>query len=68
MESRLLGFPCFPYSVISMACFGNVHSKIEVTYNPVYREVEYQLAEPTIRVIAAEAANEGHGPLRKPCL
>ena len=23
MESRLLGFPCFPYSVISMACFGN---------------------------------------------
>jgi hypothetical protein len=22
VESRLLGFPCFPYSVISMACFG----------------------------------------------
>jgi hypothetical protein len=23
VESRLLGFPPFPYSFISMACFGN---------------------------------------------
>jgi hypothetical protein len=38
MGSRLPGFLCFPYSVISMACFGNVHSKIEVTDNPVFRE------------------------------
>ena len=28
MESRLLGFPCFPYSVISTACFGNAFHKI----------------------------------------
>ena len=27
MESRLLGFPCFPYSVISMACFGTRFTK-----------------------------------------
>jgi hypothetical protein len=30
VESRLLGFPCFPYSVISMACFGNAYYKIKV--------------------------------------
>jgi hypothetical protein len=23
VESRLYGFPCFPYSVISMACFSS---------------------------------------------
>jgi len=29
VESRLLGFPGFPYSVISMACFGNaVHKSL----------------------------------------
>jgi hypothetical protein len=27
VESRLLGFPCFPYSVISMACFGTRFTK-----------------------------------------
>jgi hypothetical protein len=31
VESRLLGFPCFPYSVISMACFGNAFHKITIT-------------------------------------
>ena len=31
MESRLLGFPCFPYSVISMACFGNAFHKVTIT-------------------------------------
>jgi hypothetical protein len=30
VESRLLGFPCFPYSVISMACFGNAFHKITI--------------------------------------
>ena len=31
MESRLLGFPCFPYSVISMACFGSAFHKATIT-------------------------------------
>jgi hypothetical protein len=31
VESRLLGFPCFPYSVISMACFGNAFHKVKIT-------------------------------------
>ena len=31
MESRLLGFPCFPYSVISMACFGSAFYKVTST-------------------------------------
>jgi hypothetical protein len=31
VESRLLGFPCFPYSVISMACFGNGFHKVTTT-------------------------------------
>jgi hypothetical protein len=31
VESWLLGFPCFPYSVISMACSGNAFHKITVT-------------------------------------
>jgi hypothetical protein len=31
VESRLLGFPCFPYSVISMACFGNAFHKGTIT-------------------------------------
>src|SRR5258705_7302614 len=31
VESRLLGFPCFPYSVISMACFGNAFHKVTIT-------------------------------------
>jgi hypothetical protein len=31
VESRLLGFPCFPNSVISMACFGNAFHKITIT-------------------------------------
>jgi hypothetical protein len=31
VESRPLGFPCFPYSVISMACFGNAFHKVTIT-------------------------------------
>jgi hypothetical protein len=31
VESRLLGFPPFPYSVISMACFGNAFHKVAIT-------------------------------------
>ena len=31
MEGRLLGFPCFPYSVISMACFENAFHKVTIT-------------------------------------
>jgi hypothetical protein len=31
VESRFLGFPCFPYSVISMACFGCACCKITIT-------------------------------------
>ena len=31
MESRLLGFLCFPYSVISIACFGNACHEITIT-------------------------------------
>ena len=30
VESLLLGFPCFPYSVISMACFGNACRKTAI--------------------------------------
>jgi hypothetical protein len=31
VESRLLGFPCFPYSLISTARFGNARRKITIT-------------------------------------
>jgi hypothetical protein len=31
VESRLLGFPCFPYSVISIACVGNAFHKVTIT-------------------------------------
>ncbi len=30
VESRFLGFPCFPYSVISMTCFGNARRTIKI--------------------------------------
>jgi hypothetical protein len=49
--SRLPGFPCFPYSVISMACFGNVHSKIEVTDNPVFQALRYARNPPIIAIV-----------------
>ena len=29
-EIRILGFPCFPYSVVSMACFGNARRTITI--------------------------------------
>jgi hypothetical protein len=38
VESRLLGFPCFPYSVISMACFGKAHPEITVGAMGRFRE------------------------------
>ena len=31
VESRLLGFPCFPYSVISVACFGSAFHNVTIT-------------------------------------
>ncbi len=31
MESRLLGFPCFPYFVNSTACFGSAFHKVTIT-------------------------------------
>src|SRR6185503_10216244 len=34
MESRFLGFPCFPYSVISMARFGNARRTIKILQKP----------------------------------
>ena len=37
MESRLLGFPCFPYSVIPMACFRNECRKITITAKARFR-------------------------------
>ena len=40
VESRLLGFPCFPYSVISMACFGNAYPTITVAVRVRFREQE----------------------------
>ena len=40
VESRLFGFPCFPYSVISMACFGSANPKITVTAKARFREQE----------------------------
>ena len=30
VESRFLGFLCFPSSVISMACFGNAFHKVTI--------------------------------------
>jgi hypothetical protein len=36
VESRLLGFPCFPYSVISMACFGNAFHKVTITAKALF--------------------------------
>src|ERR1700733_7332657 len=32
---RLLGFPCFPHSVISMACFGDAADKSQSPRRPV---------------------------------
>jgi hypothetical protein len=31
VESRLLGFPCFPYSAICTACFGSAFHKVTIT-------------------------------------
>src|ERR1700758_3439333 len=38
VESRLLCFPCFPYSVNSMACFGNACHKIKSPRRPVWEQ------------------------------
>ncbi len=37
--SRPYGFPCFPHSVISTACFRRSGSGFEVAHNPVLRAV-----------------------------
>jgi hypothetical protein len=34
VESRFHGFPCFPYSVIPMACFGNARRIIKILQKP----------------------------------
>jgi hypothetical protein len=41
VESRLLGFPYFPYSVISMACFGMRVQRAELPENPVSQELVF---------------------------
>jgi len=45
VESRILGFPRFPYSVISMVCFGNARRTITITAKVPYWE-RYYLSEP----------------------
>jgi hypothetical protein len=42
VESRLYGFPPFPYSVISMACLGG-GSECEVAEIPVLQQVDGKL-------------------------
>ena len=37
VESQLLGFPCFRYSVISMACFGKASHKATITAKGCFR-------------------------------
>src|SRR5271169_5252795 len=39
VESRLLGFPCFPYSGISMACFCSL-AKSRFSASPKFRSSE----------------------------
>jgi hypothetical protein len=41
VETRPLGFPCFPYSVISMPAFGNAYHKITVTAKALVWSVSY---------------------------
>jgi hypothetical protein len=40
VEGRHLGFPCFPYSVISMACFGNAFHKFTIRSEGPFWEQE----------------------------
>jgi hypothetical protein len=35
VESRLYGFPCFPYSVISMACLRGRDQNVKLLKSPV---------------------------------
>ena len=49
MESRLLGFPCFPYSFISMACFGNAFHKVTITANAGFGNRNHLSEMATIR-------------------
>jgi hypothetical protein len=46
VESQLLGFP---YSVISMACFGNVRRKITITAKTRFGIGNHMSVLPTIR-------------------
>jgi hypothetical protein len=51
VESRLLGFPPFPYSVISMACFGNACRKITITAKTRFGNGNHLSALPPIRQV-----------------
>jgi hypothetical protein len=52
VKSRLLGFRPFPYSVISMACFGNAYQKITVTAKARFGDRNHLSEMPTIRQLA----------------
>jgi hypothetical protein len=49
VKSRLLGFRPFPYSVISMACFGNAYQKITVTTKARFGDRNHLSEMPTNR-------------------
>jgi hypothetical protein len=49
VESRLLDFPCFPYSVISMACFGNAFHTVTITAKARFWNRNHLAEMPTIR-------------------
>jgi hypothetical protein len=49
-ESRLLGFPCFPYSANSMASFGYAYHKIIVTAKAGFREQDLPISRLSCQV------------------
>jgi hypothetical protein len=49
LGSQLDGFPCFPYLVISMACFGYADQKITVTAKARFRNRSHLSARTTLR-------------------
>jgi hypothetical protein len=62
VESRFLGFPCFPCSVISMACFGNACHKITITTEAGCGN-RNQLSEPPITFPRAQNSAYWHSPV-----
>jgi len=55
VESRLLGFPFFPNSVISMACFGNAFHKITITAKARFGNRNHLSEMATIRPLPRSA-------------